>query len=88
MAIISLVVGIICFLTSGVVSRALPLGIAFNLLGSPIIAVPLGIAGLILGILAVRRKLERGIAIAGIVLNSLVVLWFVAIITIWGIVGD
>lgn len=93
MAIISLVIGIIFLIAFGVSSRGLPLGfpglsLGFVFLGSPMFAVPAGIVGLILGIIAVRKKSKRGIAIAGMVLNTVVVLWFIAVVTMWGIVGD
>ena len=93
MAIISLVIGTIFLATVGNSSQGLPfripgLSLGFAFLGSPMFALPAGIAGLALGILAVRKKPKRGIAIAGIVLNAMVVLWFVAVFTVWGILGD
>lgn len=54
MAIISLVLGII----------SLPAALFF-----PIVAVPAGVVGLVLGIIG-RRSQSRGVAIAGIVLSS------------------
>jgi len=37
----------------------------------------IGIVGLVLAILALRKKMRRRIAIAGIVLNSLAILFFI-----------
>jgi len=88
-----IVIGIIFLAAVGSSSAGLPfripgLSLGFAFLGSPMFALPAGIAGLILGILAVRKKSKRGIAIAGIVLNAIVVLWFVAVLTMWGMIGD
>lgn len=90
MAAASLVIGII-FLAAvwTTVSRlvgipSLPLGI----LGSYEFALPASIVGLILGILAVRKKSKRAIATAGIVLNAIILLSLVALITMWAIMGD
>jgi hypothetical protein len=49
---------------------------------------PLTIVGLVLGIIAVRKKPSSGAAVAGIILNALVVLFFLAIFITWGIKGD
>ena len=48
----------------------------------------IGVAGLVLGILALRRKKRLGIAITGIVLSSLVISRPVVGLIMWTIVGD
>jgi hypothetical protein len=69
MAIASLIIGIVLILS------------VFSALFSPIGgAIPIrliGIVGLVLAILALRKKTRRRIAIAGIVLNSLAILCFI-----------
>lgn len=92
MAIASLVIGIIFVAAIGV-SRGLSTGIlglpfGFGILGSFQFALPASIIGLVLGIFAIRKKTKRGFAIAGIVLNAIVVLWFVAIMAVWATFGD
>ena len=70
MAIASLIIGIILIIS------------VFSLLFSPIGAAipirPIGIVGLVLAILALRKKARRRIAVTGIVLDFLLILWFIA----------
>lgn len=93
MAIVSLVFGIILFIAVGSTSpglslRILGLGLGLAFLGSLPLALPAGIVGLTLGSLSVRKRAKRGLGIAGIVLNALVVLWLAVIIVMWSITGD
>lgn len=93
MAIISLIIGIIVLVTLARIIPGMPLGIPglplpLGILGSFQFGLPAGIVGLVLGSLALRKRSRRGIAIAGTVLNMLVVLWFVAVSAMWCIVGD
>jgi hypothetical protein len=74
MAIISLVLGLAA------------VGVYFR--GFHTMTVPIGIIGLILGVIAVIRKSKRGVAIAGIILNAIVVLWPVGALILWGTLGD
>jgi hypothetical protein len=50
-----------------------------------IFSMPLNIAGLVLGIIAVRKKDKHGIAVAGIILNALGILIFAAIMAMWSV---
>ena len=73
MAIASLIIGITlflneCFLVFFRIGVPIPFGLFSNLV--------IGIVGLVLAILAIRKETRRRIAIAGIVLNSLAILWF------------
>ena len=69
MAITSLIIGIVL-----IVSVFSPL---FSPIGAAIPIRLIGIIGLVLAILALRKEARRRIAIAGIVLNSLSILWFI-----------
>jgi len=80
MAIASLIIGIVIIVTSfpalfHLFPRTWPLFLIYFLQLSP----PIGMVGLAIGILALRRKARRRIAIAAIVLNSLVILFSIVL---------
>jgi len=64
MAISSLIIGIVLILSVFPAGGGMPIRL-------------IGIVGLVLAILALRKKMRRRIAIAGIVLNSLAILFFI-----------
>ena len=69
MAIASLIIGILIFPITFILGLVVPF--------TSVVGVVMCIVGLVLGILALRRETRRRIAIAGIVLNSLGVLWLI-----------
>ena len=91
MAIASLVIGLVLII-GGLQGRFLnmPIGIpmAYWVGAGSIYSLPISVVGLVLGVLSVRKKSKRGIAITGIALNALVMLYFLAIGIMWGILGD
>lgn len=87
MAIASLVIGLVIVLGSLLPRLGMPIGFPIPL-AAGMNSFPAAVVGLALGILAARKKSRRGIAIAGIALNALVLLFFVAIIISWAILGD
>ena len=64
MAISSLIIGIVLILSVFPAGGGMPIRL-------------IGIVGLVLAILALRKKMRRRIAISGIVLNSLAILFFI-----------
>ncbi len=90
MAIASLVIGLV-LIVGGLQSH---LGTFFRIpmlsrLGAGnIYSVPIAIVGLVLGIVAVRKKPQRGLAVTGIALNGVAVLFIVGVIVMWAILGD
>ena len=88
MAIASFVIGLV-ILIGGLVERVgLPMGL-LRLIGvGTIYSFPIAVVGLVFGILGVRKKPNRGLAIAGIVMNSLFVIFPIVVIIVWGIQGD
>lgn len=58
------------------------------LMFSPLVLLA-GVAGIALGIVAVRRRSRRSIAVVGIVLNALLILGPpLAMVVVWSILGD
>ena len=86
--VIGLVVIILGLLSRFAISIIIPLRfLSFFGVGT-MYSFPIGIIGLILGIVAARKKPKRAIAITGIILNALIVLLPIAVIIMWGILGD
>ena len=87
MGMASLAIGLIIIFGSSLSYFGLP--IPFFAMPSTLFAsFPLGVVGLVLGILAVKRKSIFWGGVVGIVLNSLVILFPVAIIVAWAVQGD
>jgi len=81
MSISSLIIGLILFISipiGSVFGMYIPTSVVFVMRNLWPATTAISIVGLVLGILALRRKTRQRIAIAGIVLNSLVILYDVA----------
>ncbi len=90
MGIASLIIGLVTIIIGvpSLFGMSLHIPILSFLGAGNIFSIPLNIVGLILGIIALRKKTRRGIALAGLILNALSLLYFIAIIAMWGILGD
>lgn len=57
--------------------------VGFWLVFGPILAIPAGIVGIVLGVIALVKKQQKGMAIAGIILSAAGVLVAVAFVVYW-----
>ena len=51
--------------------------------GGPTVAIPAGVAGLVLGIIALAKRQQRGMALAGVILSGAGILMAVGFVIYW-----